>query len=76
MIRSGDPSSMHFVEMERMVHRPDFEHQGRCNGNEQHEIFIAVKQLNLDVLEAEAIRRSTPGSPLYQKWLTSDEVNW
>jgi Pro-kumamolisin, activation domain len=39
-----------------------------------HEVVIAVKQRNLDVLEDQLLRRSTPGSELYQHWLTHDEI--
>lgn len=38
------------------------------------EVFISVKQKNLDILEKEVFQRSTPGSPLYGQWLTRDEV--
>ncbi len=63
-----------FVQVENMIHRPDFLKHDRCDGNLNHEVLIAVKHLNLDVLEQEVIERSTPGSPKYQKWMTFEEV--
>jgi hypothetical protein len=38
------------------------------------EVLIGVKQLNLDVMEMEALNRNTPGHPNYRKWLTFEEV--
>lgn len=39
-----------------------------------HEIVISVKQNNLEILEELLIRKSTPGSEEYQKWMTFQEV--
>lgn len=39
-----------------------------------HEVLIAVKQNNLDKIQAKLMERSKPGSALYQRWLTFDEV--
>lgn len=67
-----------YVEMPTTIKehvRPDFIKKGRPLGYLDHEVLIAVKQSNLDVLEQEVINRSTPGQPNYRKWLTMDEVN-
>ena len=65
----------HSVEMESMIPRVDFAKCNRCAGYLTHEVFIAVKQKNLDILEEEVLQRSTPGSPLYQQWMTRSEVD-
>jgi hypothetical protein len=67
-----------FIEMESKISassRTDFVKKDRASANDEHEVFIAVKQLNIDVLEAEALRRSTPGNPEYRQWMTMAEVN-
>ena len=65
----------HSVEMESMIPRVDFAKRNRCAGYLTHEVFIAVKQKNLDILEEEVLQRSTPGSPLYQQLMTRSEVD-
>jgi hypothetical protein len=64
------------VGMERMVHRlNDFTQHGRAHSSLQHEVVIAVKQRNLDVLEGLLMERSTPGTSTYQQWLSFEEVS-
>lgn len=64
----------HFVEMERMIRHPDYVQMGKASPELEHEVVIAVKQLNLDKLEKEVLERSTPGSLKFQKWLNFKEV--
>jgi len=67
-----------FVGMESKIRnssRNDFVKKERAVEYLDHEVFIAVKQLNIDVLETEALSRSTPGSPDYRQWMSMDEVN-
>ena len=66
-----------FVEMESKIGhmaRPDFVKLERANSALLHEVFIDVKQINMEVLESSALSRNTPGSPLYRQWMTSEEV--
>lgn len=66
-----------YVLMDSMIskqNRPDFIKKSRSIGFLDHEVFVSVKQLNIDKLEESALKRNTPGSDLYQKWLTSEEV--
>jgi subtilase family serine protease len=43
--------------------------------DELHEVLFAIQQRNLDALEDLVLERSTPGSDLYQQWLTHEEVS-
>lgn len=40
----------------------------------EHEVTIAVRQQNLNFLHETLMDRSTPGNPLYQQWMTRDQV--
>lgn len=64
----------HFVRMETMNEREDFVKSSKTPPSNIHEVVIAVKQNNLDLLETMVLERSTPGSALYQQWLTFEEV--
>lgn len=66
-------SSTH-VRMEGIHRRDTFTREIRAKSDRIHELVFAVKQLNLDLLEATTLARSTPGNSLYQQWLTFDEV--
>ena len=57
-----------FVKMESMIPRSTFVKVGRADSSVRHEVLIAIKQRNLDVLEGMVLDRSTPGSKNYQKW--------
>lgn len=59
---------------ESIIHRESFLKVARADRNFQHEIVIAVKKKNLDLIEKIVAERSTPGHSLYQQWLTFDEV--
>eukprot|EP01031_Cornospumella_fuschlensis_P045754 gene45754-56003_t len=39
-----------------------------------HEVVIAVKQKNIDVVQREALERATPGHEHYQHWLSYEEI--
>ena len=64
----------HFVRMETMNMRADFMKSSKTPPSNIHEVVIAVKQNNLDLLETMVLERSTPGNALYQQWLTFEEV--
>jgi Pro-kumamolisin, activation domain len=63
-------------------------HSGRMNVHRQehlvlrnraprdllHEIVFAVRQRNSENLEAELLERSSPESPMYQQWMTFEQV--
>jgi hypothetical protein len=62
------------VLMERRIARDSFVKLGESDENDLHELVFAVKKLNLDLLEATVLERSTPGSALYQHWMSFHEV--
>jgi Pro-kumamolisin, activation domain len=59
---------------ERMIPRSNFIRGGAVDPDIVHEVILAVKQNNLDVLEMEIISRATPGSANYLQWLTFDQI--
>ena len=61
--------------METMIKRGDFIRRNKCHAHTEHTVTIAIKQLNLHLLEESALSRNTPGSDNYQQWLTHEEVN-
>lgn len=54
--------------------RPNFSKRKQSSPDTVHELVFAVQQRNLQHLEQVLIDRSSPGGPLYQQWLTFDEV--
>ena len=58
----------------KTIHRHDFVrlHQS-ADAEASHELIFAVEQQNLEKLDDILVERSTPGSPLYQQWLSFDE---
>ena len=62
------------VQMESMKPRRTFVNVGRSPSDHIHQVVFALKQNNLDILEKIILDRATPGNPLYQQWLTFDEV--
>jgi len=64
----------HLVKSFTGKRRLEFKQARRASLDANHELVFAVNQLNLDKLEREVIDRATPGNPLYQQWLTFDEV--
>jgi subtilase family serine protease len=63
-----------FLKKEQMNKRSDFVMKTKASPDMPHEVVFAVKQRNLDRLESMLMERATPGSPLYQKWMTFKEV--
>ena len=63
------------VHSEVMIPRSDFVKKERCPGEQMHQAIIAIKQLRIKELEDEVLKRSTPGSPTYQQWMTFEEVS-
>ena len=47
---------------------------GKADATSDHEVVFALKQLNMDYLERTVNERSTPGSLLYQEWMSFDEI--
>ena len=47
--------------METMINREGFELLKRADIEQHHELVVAVKQNNLDLLEEMVLERSTPG---------------
>jgi hypothetical protein len=66
--------SAKFHEMQKSIPREDFVKVSKSDGSIKHELVFAVKQRNLRELDEALILRSTPGSPLYQEWMTYEEV--
>mmetsp|Transcript_15148 Transcript_15148/g.33417 ORF Transcript_15148/g.33417 Transcript_15148/m.33417 type:complete len:776 (-) Transcript_15148:189-2516(-) len=60
--------------MEKRISRESFVKQHESDAEQQHELVFAVKKLNQDKLEATVLERSTPGSALYQTWMSFHEV--
>jgi subtilase family serine protease len=58
-----------------MIPRETFVKKRSSLPHEVHETTIAVKQKNLELLHEMLMERSTPGSPKYQDWMTSDSIN-
>ena len=67
-------SASKFRFMQKSIPRSDFVRRKPSLGHELHTLVFAVKQNNLIALDEMLIDRSTPGSKLYQQWLTFDEV--
>lgn len=57
-----------------MIRREDFVLKSKADPSIPHEVIFAIKQRNLDVLEAEVLERATPGNAKYLKWMTFEEV--
>jgi hypothetical protein len=64
--------SRHF--METQIPRESFVQVRKSDQNHRHRITISIKKRNIDLLEKTVLERSTPGSDIYQHWLSYDEV--
>jgi len=63
------------VVMESMtVYRDTFQKVKESDPLDIHELIIAIAQSNLDKLRDTLLERSTPGTELYQQWLSYDEI--
>lgn len=63
-----------FRVKESMVMRNTFVSKAPADPAAPHEVIFAIKQRNIDVLEAELLKRATPGNKEYQQWMTFWEV--
>lgn len=63
-----------FIKMGRMNSRSSFVQQSKTSPETVHELIFAVQQRNLDKLDGILMERSTPGSALYQQWLTFEQL--
>lgn len=48
---------------------------GRSPPDTDHEILIAIKKPNIEVIEQILVDRATPGDAKYQQWLTLEEID-
>ena len=64
-----------FKSMHRAVVRSNFVQASTASSNDMHELIFAIKQQNLPDLDEMLTERSSPNSPMYQQWLTYEEVN-
>ena len=62
------------VLIEEMNGREDFVSLQRSPSHAKHELVFAIKQLGLDQLDQILLNISTPGNPMYQQWLSFDQV--
>lgn len=60
--------------MERMIQRESFVKLEIAPKSSVHEVIFAIQKNNIETLEKTVIERSSPGNPMYQKWLTFDQV--
>lgn len=63
------------METARIDRRRDIARKGRVPSDQKHEIVIALKQRNIDLLEKKLREVSDPNSLLYGQHLTTQEVN-
>lgn len=63
-----------FKKMSKRIPRDSFRKMQPSEASLRHEVVIAVKQKNLDTLEAMVLERSRPGSDKYRNWMTHKEV--
>ena len=57
-----------------MITRPTLEKHARPSPSLDHEVTIAITQLNMDKLESALLELSDPTSPTYQQWWTREQV--
>ena len=60
--------------MERNIPRASFKKLQKSKSEAVHQLVFAVQQRNIPELENILLERSTPGNPLYQQWLTFEQV--
>jgi subtilase family serine protease len=63
-----------FKLMAKHIPRDDFVCSAKSDPNHIHEVIIAIQQRNLPELKQMILDRATPGHPLYQQWLSFDDV--
>jgi len=67
-------SSVKFHQMAKMKSRDGFVKLAASDPAAIHELVFAVQQSNLAELEDQVLKRSTPGNPQYQQWMSFNEV--
>lgn len=69
-------SNTEYVHMESMMTRDTIQRNIHIkpHPDSMHELTFAIKQNNADKLHDLLMERSTPGQPLYQQWMSNDEV--
>lgn len=69
-------SASKHVHKDSMIPRSSFAQTDvKPHPDRQHQVLIAIKHNNMDVLEAHLLEISDPHSPSYQQWLSRKEVN-
>jgi hypothetical protein len=63
-----------FHVMSKIIPRSTFVKRAEAESDAVHELVFAVQQRNLVEFDKMLLERSTPCNPLYQKWLTFEEV--
>jgi len=65
-----------YIQMETMKLRSSIKKtvNFKPHPDTMHELTFAVKQNNADKMHDLLMERSTPGQPLYQQWMSNDEV--
>lgn len=59
---------------QQTTRKSDFVNKAPADPETLHELVFAVKQQNIELLDSMLIERSTPGSQVYQQWMTHEEV--
>jgi len=72
----GLDSEIQYVHMESMMTRDSIQRivDLKPHPETMHELMFAIKQSNADKMHDLLMERSTPGQPLYQRWMSNDEV--
>lgn len=71
-----DSANIEYIHMETMKSRSSIKKRANFvpHPDTMHELTFAVKQSNADKIHNMLMERSTPGQPLYQRWISHDEV--
>jgi len=72
-----DSSESEYIHMETMISRDSVKKRinVKPHPDTMHELTFAIKQSNADKnMHNLLMERSTPGQPLYQQWMSNDEV--
>ena len=67
-------SGIQYHVMEKQIPRDTFRQLSRADPAAKHELVFAIPQKNLLLIESILMERSSPGNPLYQQWLSFDEI--
>ena len=71
-----DSTNVEYVHMESMMTRNSITKRidFKPHSETVHELTFAIKQNNADKMHDLLMERSMPGQPLYQQWMSNDEV--